>query len=160
MDPLKLRQDFPVLAGDDPPVYLDNACMPMKPEPVLQAMDDYYRNFPTCGGRSLHRLAFDVTERYETARGQLQRFIGAADASEIVFTRNTTEAINIVAWGLDLQPGDTVLTSDREHNSNVVPWHALSQRTGVLYSVIPSRDDFYFDLEALKEALTPNTKLV
>ena len=58
MDPLTLRQDFPVLAGDDPPVYLDNACMPMKPEPVLAAMDDYYRNFPTCGGRSLHRLAF------------------------------------------------------------------------------------------------------
>ena len=84
MDPLKLRQDFPVLAGDDPPVYLDNACMPMKPEPVLRAMDDYYRHFPTCGGRSLHRLAFDVTERYETARGQLQRFVGATDASEAV----------------------------------------------------------------------------
>mgnify|MGYP002172965752 CR=1 FL=1 len=61
-----MRQDFPVLAGDDPPVYLDNACMPMKPEPVLAAMDDYYRNFPTCGGRSLHKLAFDVTEHYET----------------------------------------------------------------------------------------------
>jgi cysteine desulfurase/selenocysteine lyase len=109
----------------------------MKPEPVLQAMDDYYRNFPTCGGRSLHRLAFDVTEHYETARGQLQCFVGAADASEIVFTRNATEAINIVAWGLDLQRGDTVLSSDREHNSMLCRGtHSLN---GQACSIRPSR---------------------
>jgi len=162
MDVTRLRRDFPLLdsPGDEPVVYFDNACMTLKPEPVLAAMDAYYREFPVCGGRSLHRLATEVTIRFEEARMQLAQFFNAAEPTEVVFTRNATEAINIVAHGLALKRGDRVLTTDREHNSNLVPWLHLQRHHGVRHTVIPSHDDYYFNAEALKERLTRDVKLV
>jgi cysteine desulfurase/selenocysteine lyase len=94
------------------------------------------------------------------ARDSLRRFVGAERPSEMVFTRDTTEGMNIVANGLNLKKGDKVLTSDKEHNSNVVPWHHMAKYKGIDYQVVPAKDNYYFDLEALKESIDSKTKLM
>jgi len=160
MDISKFRKDFPLLNSDDNPIYLDSACMTLRPQPVIDALTDYYTNYPACGGRSVHKLSWQVTENFEIARDQIRRFMGAEKSSEIVFTKNATEGMNIVANGLNLKKGDKVLTSDKEHNANVVPWHHLAKYKGIKYEVLPARDNYYFDLEALKESLTSDTKLM
>ena len=120
MDVSKYRKDFPILNSDDSPIYLDSACMTLRPQAVIEAITDYYTNYPACGGRSVHKLSWQVTENFEMARDSLRRFMGAESSSEIVFTKNATESMNIVANGLNLTKGDEVLTSDKEHNANVV----------------------------------------
>ena len=159
MDISKYRKDFPILNTDNPPVYLDSACMTLRPQVVIDAITDYYTNYPACGGRSVHKLSWQVTENFEMARDSLRRFMGAEKSSEIVFTKNATESMNIVANGLNLKQGDRVLTSDKEHNANVVPWHHLAKYKGIKYDVLPAKDNYYFDIEALKESLDSKTKL-
>ena len=159
MDVSKLRKDFPILNSDDSPIYFDSACMTLRPSQVIDAVIEYYTDYPACGGRSVHKLSWQVTENFEMARDSLRRFLGAEKPSEIVFTKNATEGMNIVASGLNLGKGDKVLTSDKEHNANVVPWHHLAKYQGINYEVLPARDNYYFDTELLKEKLTSDTKL-
>ena len=160
MDISKYRGDFPVLNTEDAPTYLDSACMTLRPQQVIDSIMEYYTKYPACGGRSVHRMSWQVTEGFEMARDSLRRLLGAEKTSEVVFTRNTTEGMNLVANGLGLKKGDKVLTSDKEHNSNVVPWHHMAKYKGIDYQVVPAKDNYYFDLEALKESIDSKTKLM
>ena len=160
MDISKYREDFPVLNTEDAPTYLDSACMTLRPQQVIDSIVEYYTKYPACGGRSVHRMSWQVTEGFEMARDSLRRFMGAEQTSEIVFTRNTTEGMNMVANGLGLKKGDKVLTSDKEHNSNVVPWHHMAKYKGIDYQIVPAKDNYYFDLEALKESIDSRTRLM
>lgn len=157
MDTERWRQDFPLLRSDKPLIYFDNACATLKPESVLQAMDAYNREFPTCGGRSVHRLGDRVTKAVQAARHTAARFIGAAYDDEIVFVRNTTEGLNLLSYSLPLVPGEMILTTDKEHNSNLVPWQRAAERTGATHQVVRSNDDGTFSLEAYRAALASGT---
>lgn len=156
MDVEKVRQDFAVLQKGI--VYLDSACMSLKPKQVIDAMLQYYNEFPACAGRSSHRLGIAANHAYEEARKTMAKFIGAKP-EEIIFTRNTTEGINLVAHSLELGRGDVVLGTDKEHNSNLIPWQMLSEN-GVKHRVVKSRPDNTFDMEAFKDALDKDVKLV
>ena len=163
MDVDRIRSDFPPLAaprGGKPLVYLDSACMALKPRPVIDAVVDYYENYPVCGERSVHHLASKVSVRVDEAREVAARHFNAPSKDEVVFLRNTTEAINLVAHSFGLERGDEVITGDKEHNSNLAPWHLLRKRRGIRYTVLRSGDDGLFDLEALKAAVSSKTKLV
>ena len=157
------REEFPALAsrpGRAPPVYLDSACMSLVPRPVLDAMEEYYRDFPGCAGRSLHRFSEEVGRRYEAARGRFARFLGRTDPSGVVFVRNATEAINLVGQGLDWRPGDRVLVTDREHNSNLVLWQRLAAERGVRLATLALADDGGFDSDRLDDELRRGVRLV
>lgn len=159
----RIREDFPILKdgiSGKPVVYMDSACMSLKPRQVVQAMNEYYEKYPACAGRSMHKLSKMVTDKVADARKTVARFLGAGKAEEVVFTRNATEAINLVSYALDFKKGDVVLTSDREHNSNLLPWQLLSKRMGVKHRVIPSKEDMEFDLEKFKEMMREKVKLV
>jgi cysteine desulfurase/selenocysteine lyase len=139
LDVSKVREDFPVLRkpiGGKPPIYFDNACMTLRPRQVVEAMNDYYENYPACGGRSLHKFGLKVTKLCDEARDKVRRLINAHRDDEIIFTKNTTEALNLVANSLGLKKGDTVLTTDFEHNSNLVPWLVLSERIGTKHVAV------------------------
>lgn len=153
MDTERWRQDFPLLQAAQPLIYFDNACATLKPEPVLQAMDAYNREFPTCGGRSINRLGDRVTKAVQAARQTAARFINAAHDDEIVFVRNTTEGLNLLAHSLSLTAGDIILTTDKEHNSNLVPWQVAAERTGAKHQIVRSNEDGTFSLEAYEAAL-------
>jgi cysteine desulfurase / selenocysteine lyase len=163
VNPEDLREQFPALEarpGRPAPAYLDSACMSLVPRPVLSAMEEYYREFPGCAGRSLHRFAQEVGRRYEEARAAFARLLGRRDPSGIVFLRNATEAINLVGQGLDWKRGDRVLISDREHNSNLIVWQRLRAERGVRIEVLPLADDGTFDPEAFEQALGRGVRLV
>jgi cysteine desulfurase/selenocysteine lyase len=141
MDVEKIRADFPALQqkfNGKPVIYFDNACMSLRPRQVVEAMDEYYYKYPGCAGRSIHKFGEMVTEKYEAARKRMARFIGAKDEKDVVFTRNTTEGINLVANSFDFHAGDAVLTSDREHNSNLLPWLMLAKRKAVKHEIVYS----------------------
>jgi cysteine desulfurase/selenocysteine lyase len=157
------RAEFPALrerTDGTSPVYLDSACMSLVPQSVLDAMGEYYRDFPGCGGRSLHRFAEEVGRRYEASRAAFAHRLGRADPHTIVFLRNSTEAINLVAQGLDWKPGERVLISDREHNSNLVVWQRLAAERGIRIEVLPLSDTGPFDAEALESRLDRGVRLV
>ncbi len=163
MDTMKIRQDFPLLQDKEEgeaPIYFDNACMTLKPEPVIQALVDYYRNYPGCGGRSIHKIAAQVSAKYDESRELMAAFLGASIPEEVSFTRNTTEAINIISHGFEFNKGDIVLTTDREHNSNLVPWHVATRKKGIVHKVVPSNQDNSFNMENFKEAISRKVKLV
>lgn len=157
MDVSRLREDFPLLR-DASLVYMDSACQSLKPECVIQAMDLYNREYPACGGRSVHRLADRVSMEVDIARERMAELIGSPSPDRVVFTKNCTEAINTVASGLGLKAGDRVLTTDIEHNSNHVPWLRL-QRHGVRRGICPTEDGV-LDIEAFKEHLSADVALV
>ena len=160
MDVQKIRADFPILCqGDKSPVYLDTACQSLRPRQVVEAMDSYYYEYPACGGRSVHRLATQVSIKVDEAREKVSDFIGSDSYEQVIFTKSATESINIIARGLGLKRGDAVLTTDVEHNSNHVPWLQLRKTTGV-DRVIVSTDDGPFDLESFKRSMTRKVKLV
>jgi cysteine desulfurase/selenocysteine lyase len=127
---------------------------------VVEAMSQYYLKSSACSGRSMHALAAEVTRATDQARVTLAKFLGAAKKEEIVFTRNTTEGINLVANSLGLQRGDVVLISDKEHNSNLIPWQVLAKKQGVVVKILPSRADNTFDLPAFEQMLDRTVKLV
>jgi cysteine desulfurase / selenocysteine lyase len=157
------RADFPALRvrpDGETRIYLDSACMSLVPQPVLDAMAEYYRDFPGCGGRSLHRFAEEVGRRYEAARAGFARRLGRSDPHSIVFLRNSTEAINLVAQGLDWKRGERVLISDREHNSNLVVWQRLATERGIRIEILPLSDTGEFDGEVLEERLRRGIRLV
>jgi cysteine desulfurase/selenocysteine lyase len=167
LDPRKVRADFPVLAREVRPgvplVYLDNAATSQKPLSVIERMDHYYRHENANIHRGIHQLAEEATIAYEEARLRIVKFIGAESWQEIVFTRNTTEAINLVAysWGRSmLHTGDLILLTEMEHHANIVPWQMLAEAHGVQLDFIPVSDDGKLDLEAYKRLLGKEPKLV
>jgi cysteine desulfurase/selenocysteine lyase len=147
--------DFPLLAksGADKVLYFDNACMSLKPRAVVEAMADYYYNYPACAGRSAHRLSDKATKAVQAARQTVANFLSAKSVDNIIFTRNTTEAINLVAKSFSWQAGDVILTTDKEHNSNLVPWQLAAREHGLIHRVLPSLADNSFDLEAYRQAV-------
>lgn len=131
----QVRRDFPALTPrrGPAPIYFDNACMTLRPQSVLDAMNAYYTEHPACHRRAVHDFGLQTTRKYRQARESVQRFINAARAEEVIFNRNTTEGINLVAHGLQLGEGDVVLTSDFEHNSNLLPWQRLARTRGAIH---------------------------
>ena len=128
------------------PIYFDSACLALKPKQVRDAMNEYYDNCPACGGhgRSAHWFAGEVGEKTHYAREIMQKLINAKKEEEIIWTRNTTEGINLVANSFHLEKGDVVLTTDREHNSNLLPWQVLVQERGIRHIIIPSKRRQHF----------------
>ena len=162
----RVREDFPALAMKvygKPLVYLDNAASAQKPNAVLDRMTEAYKSEYANVHRGLHYLANAATEAYEGARGKVAKFINAARTEEIIFTRNVTEAINLVAssWGEpNIKQGDEIVLSIMEHHSNIVPWHFLRERHGAVIKWAPVDDDGNFLIEEFEKLLTPRTKLV
>ncbi|MBX6772593.1 MAG: cysteine desulfurase [Chloroflexi bacterium] len=166
-DARQVRRDFPILErrvhGDRPLVYLDNAATSQKPRAVIQTLVDYYETTNANIHRGIHELAEEATARYEEARGKVARFIGAREPREIVFVRNTTEAINLVArtWGqAHLRPGDEIVVTEAEHHSNLIPWQLIARQTGAVIRAIPITDEGTLDLEAARRMIGPRTRLV
>lgn len=159
MDIQKIRRDFPALQkkwNGKYPIYFDNACMTLKPKLVIEAMNEYYNEYPVCGGRSIHKMAKKVDEKVTESREKLQKFLGASLPEEIIFTRNTTEGINLIANSMDFKKGDLVLTTDREHNSNLIPWQVQSHKRGIKHIVVYSNPDNTFNLPDFEELFNKN----
>ncbi len=162
----RLREDFPALAMKvygKPLVYLDNAASAQKPKAVLDRLMQAYTSEYANVHRGLHYLANAATEAYEGARAKVAQFVNARRPEEIIFTRNVTEAINLVAssWGEpNIGEGDEIVLSIMEHHSNIVPWHFLRERHGAVIKWAPVDDDGNFLIEEFEKLLTPRTKLV
>jgi cysteine desulfurase/selenocysteine lyase len=162
----RVRADFPALhqtVHGHPLVYLDSAATSQKPNAVLEALDHYYRCDNANVHRGIHELSNRATHAYESSRQRIARFLHARSQNEIVFTRGTTEAINLVAntWGtMNLRAGDTILLTEMEHHSNIVPWQLLATRTGARLAYVPvTGDDGLLRLDRLDELLTSSVKL-
>jgi cysteine desulfurase/selenocysteine lyase len=160
MDVSAIRKDFPILTRPDAPIFFDSACTTLRPAQVLEAMNEYYENYPSCGGRSIHKFGTRVTLEVDETRKKIHRFLNSESAEEIIFVKNTTEAINMIASTFGFEEGDVVLTTDKEHNSNLVPWHELSRKRGIKYEVVRSNEDNTFSMENLKEMMSKRVKLV
>ncbi len=166
-DSIKIREDFPITRREVRPgvrlVYLDSTASSQKPNPVIEAMDHFYRTSNANIHRGVHTLAEEATALYESARQRIAAFIGAKHPEEIVYTRNATEAINLVmyTWARKfLSPGDVVLLTEMEHQSNLVPWQILAAERDIVLKYIPVTPDFLFDLDAYRELLKLGPKLV
>ncbi len=161
-----VRAHFPILNREvhgKPLVYLDNAATTQKPMCVLDAMRDEYLNVNANVHRGVHYLSVQATELHEQARETVRRFVNAHSVSEIVFTRGTTEGLNLVASTFGdgfMQPGDEVIVSVMEHHSNIVPWQLQAQKRGIRLRVIPMTDDGVLDMEAYRNLFTDRTKMV
>ncbi len=161
-----LRRDFPALDQEihgHPLVYLDNAATTQKPRAVLEAIARFYENDNANVHRGVHTLSQRATDAYEGARDRISRFVGARQVEEIVFTRGTTEAINLVAWSFvapRLEPGDEVLVSHLEHHSNIVPWQLVCAERGASLVVIPVGEDGDLDLDFLARKLGDRTRIL
>ena len=162
----EIRKDFPILSRtvyNRPLVYLDNAATTQKPRAVVEAMTDEYYSVNANVHRGVHYLSQQATELHEQARANVQEFINARSEAEIIFTRGTTESLNLVAFSFGeafLKEGDEVLVSVMEHHSNIVPWQMLRDRRGIVLKVIPMTDEGEIDLEAYKNLFSPHTRLV
>src|SRR5271166_5794938 len=166
IDWAKLRGDFPILdqkVHGKPLVYFDNAATSQKPRAVIDALVHYYEHDNANVHRGIHELSNRATHKFEAARARAAKFINARSADEIIFTRGTTESINLVAssWGAkSLKSGDVILLTEMEHHSNLVPWQLLAQKTGAKISYLPvTGDDGLLDLSKLDSLLTPRVKL-
>lgn len=166
LDLARIRADFPILhqqVNGHPLAYLDSTASSQKPALVLDALNDYYRRYNANVHRGVYQLSEQATEAMEQARHKIARFINARSPREIIFTRNTTESINLVAnaWGrANLKPGDRILLSEMEHHSNLVPWQIIAQATGAELDFIPVDGDGRLALDHLDRLLTEQTKLV
>ena len=162
----KARKDFPILErriGGKRLIYLDNAATSQKPRPVLEALDEYYETHNANIHRAVHRLAEEATAAYEASREKVASFLGAPDARGLIFTRGTTEAINLVAyaWGRrSLREGDEVVLTEAEHHSNIVPWQLAARATGAKLRFIPVREDGTLDMDEAERLVGPKTKMV
>src|SRR5271170_2976456 len=162
----RIRADFPILAMPvygKPLVYLDNAASAQKPQAVLDRLNQVYTSQYANVHRGLHYLANEATEAYEGAREKVAAFLNAGRKEEIVFTRNATEAINLVAYTFGrerIKPGDEIVLSIMEHHSNIVPWHFLRERQGAVIKWAPVDDEGHFLIDEFEKLLTPRTKLV
>ena len=160
-----VRAQFPILSREvngRPLVYLDSAASAQKPQAVIDAVANYYRQDHANVHRGVHTLSQVATEAYEGGRRAVAQFLGIADPREVVFVRGCTEAINLVANALapSFQPGDEVVVSTIEHHSNIVPWQLVAERTGMVLREAPVRDDGSLDVEAFQQLLGPRTRLV
>ncbi|AAF22900.1 T27G7.17 [Arabidopsis thaliana] len=162
----RVRKDFRILhqeVNGSKLVYLDSAATSQKPAAVLDALQNYYEFYNSNVHRGIHYLSAKATDEFELARKKVARFINASDSREIVFTRNATEAINLVAysWGLsNLKPGDEVILTVAEHHSCIVPWQIVSQKTGAVLKFVTLNEDEVPDINKLRELISPKTKLV
>ncbi len=165
-DVRRIREDFPILATrvhGKPLAYLDNGASAQKPKAVLETIQRGYGAEYANVHRGLHYLSNLSTDRYEAARRTVQRFLNAADEAEIIFTRNATEAINLVAQsfgGMVIGEGDEIVLTIMEHHSNIVPWHFHRERNGAVLKWVPVGDDGAFDIDAFEKTLSPRTKMV
>lgn len=166
LDVERVRRDFPILnreVNGHRLVYLDSGASSHKPRQVVQALVDYYYNHHSNVHRGAHQLSVEATSAYEAARAKVAAFIGAKAPGSLVFTRNATEAINLVAasWGrANLREGDEVVVSHAEHHANLVPWHFLARERGVVIRAVPLTPELRFDVAAYEAALSPRTRLV
>jgi cysteine desulfurase/selenocysteine lyase len=151
----KIRADFPILKDI---IYMDNAATSLTPEPVLEAVLGYYREYNANVGRGVHRLARVATQRYKDAHSKVAEFIGAKEG-EVIFTKNTTEATNMVAYGLKFEHGDEVVTTMLEHHSNFLPWLRLKER-GIIVRIMKPNRNGIFDLSDFEHAIGARTRLV
>jgi cysteine desulfurase / selenocysteine lyase len=163
----RIRDDFPIFQREVRPgiplVYLDSAATSQKPLPVIEAMDRYYRNTNANIHRGIHTLAEEATADYEKARENVARFIGAKSPRQVVFTRNATESVNLVAytWGRkNLNSGDVILLTEMEHHANLVPWQMLAAEKNLRLEFIPVTEDGFLDLSTLTALLALEPKLV
>jgi cysteine desulfurase/selenocysteine lyase len=171
LDVEQVRKDFPILErrlpGDRPLVYLDSAATSQKPRPVLETLDDYYTLHNANVHRGIHQLAEEATALYEGARDKVAAFVGAPSRDEIVFTKNSTEALNLVAnvlaWApapYRVGPGDDIVITEMEHHSNIVPWQLLAERTGARLRWFGITDEGRLDLSQIDDLITERTKVV
>jgi cysteine desulfurase/selenocysteine lyase len=171
VDVQSIRADFPILErkiGGKPLIYLDNAATTQRPRQVLRTIQEFYRTYNANIHRSPHTLGQEATELYDQAHENVARFIGADDGREIIFLRNTTEAINLVAYSLlvggserwRLRRGDEVVVTVTEHHANLVPWQMVSEQTGAILRGVGIHDDGTLDLEQLREAISERTRLI
>lgn len=170
---LRIKTDFPILnRGVDglpagkagkPLTYLDNAATSQKPRQVLEAIDTYYQKHNANVHRGIHTLSVEATEMYEAARSRVAKFVGVKDPAEVIFVRNATEAINLVAyaWGrVNIEKGDEIVLTIMEHHSNLVPWQQLALENGAVLRVVPVDGNGELDLVAFRKAISSKTKLV
>jgi cysteine desulfurase / selenocysteine lyase len=151
----ELRTDFNILnrtINEKPIIYFDNACMSLRPKQVLKAMTEYYNKFPGCAGRSNHTISQEVNKAVESSRKKIADFFGA-NPEEVVFTKNCTEAINLVANAFPFKNGNVVLTTDKEHNSNLIPWLRLQNKWLIKHDVIESAPKNEFSIDNLIKKL-------
>lgn len=166
LDVERIRGDFPLLqrvVNGYPLVYLDNAATSQKPTAVIGAIDEYYQMHNANVHRGVYTLSEEATEAYEGARRRVARFINARSYREVIFTRNATEAINLVAYawgGANVGKGDEIIVTDMEHHSNFVPWQLLAQRSGATLRFIPVTADGQLDLTVFDALLSPRTRIV
>lgn len=167
LDIQRIRKDFPILQRETSDgvrlVYLDSTATSQKPLAVIEAMDDYYRRSNANIHRGVHTLAEEATALYESARERIARFINAPSARQVIYTRNTTESINLFAYSwarANLKAGDLVILTEMEHHSNLVPWHMLQAERGIELDFIPVTESGLLDLDVYKTLLTRTPKLV
>jgi cysteine desulfurase / selenocysteine lyase len=166
LDVARIRADFPILqrqVNGRPLIYLDNAATTQKPRQVIDALVDFYTTTNANVHRGVHTLSVESTDMYEAARERVGRFVGARSPEELIFVRNTTEAVNLVAvcWGRDqLKPGDEILVTTLEHHSNLVPWQRVAQETGARTRLIHLTPDGTVDMEDYRQLLSPRTRVV
>lgn len=158
---MQLRKDFPIL-NNSAVVYFDNAASTQKPSVVLEAMDHYYRTTHANVHRGVHKLSQQATDKFESARKSVQAFINAREDAEVIFTKGTTESVNLVAHGFStlLNEGDEVLISGMEHHSNIVPWQMACERSGAKLKVVPVLDDGSLDIGSFHEMLTDKVRII
>lgn len=166
LDVYGIRQQFPILTREvkgKPLVYFDNAATSQKPQAVIDALINYYTTYNANIHRGIHTLAEEATTAFEATRDAVQQFIHAASREEIIFTRGTTEGINLVAytWGRqNIKAGDEIIISTMEHHSNIVPWQILCEEKGAVLKIIPITDEGELLIDEYKKLLSPKTKLV
>ena len=165
LDTAAIREAFPILSREvhgHPLVYLDNAATTQKPQSVIDALSSYYSTMNANIHRGLHTLAEEATVAYEDVRKQVATFINAGSHREVVFTRNTTESLNLLAYtlGARLKPGDEIVLTAAEHHSNLVPWQLVSQRSGAKLRFIELNDDQQIDVDTARAAINANTRIV
>ena len=165
LDIQSIRQDFPIISRKvygKPLIYLDNAATSQKPRQVIETLIDYYENYNSNIHRGVHALSIEATERYEEARAKIAKFIGAKNSSSIIFVRNTTEAINLIAhaWGsINVRKGDEILTTEMEHHSNLVPWQTLSRAKEATLNFVPVTPEGTLNLDNIEQLLNERTRL-
>ncbi len=167
LDVEAIRADFPILHQEVRPgvplVYLDNAATSQKPVSVIESMNDYYRRYNANVHRGIHKLSEEATDAYEGARKRIAKFINAPSHRQLIYTRNTTESINLVGWTWgreNLKAGDIILSTEMEHHSNIVPWQILAPQVGAEVKYVPVLDEGVIDLEAYHNMLDERVKLV
>lgn len=159
MDTESIRRDFPTVR-DGRGIYLDNACQTLRPDCVIDAVTEYYREYPACGGRSVHSMATRVSMAIDESREAMASFFGSKDPDCFVFTKNCTEGMNTVARGFGLRKGDVVVTGGAEHNSNHVQWLAMQQEVGIRRRIAGTDPEGRFDMDSFLSCLDGDVKMV